>query len=467
MLKPSSSPRWLIWLDRLFPLLVILLGIYFTSKLREGYKRDFVIWSDAEGYYAHLPATFIYGSWDHGFEGDKLPAVNCCLVKEGKTVTRYTNGIAMLQAPFFFVAHGIAKSMGSPGTPPERYNEETDNALRKQLNRRQWSPQLGYATGFSDPYIYGVLAAALFYLALGLYFLKEFLKTRFTLAVSLITTAAVWLGTNLFYYAHAEAGMSHLYSFFLFALFLFLLPKWLEKPVWWRSAILGAVIGFTVLIRPTNIILLSLFAGYEVYQFRALGNRLKVIFSRPLHLGLMLVMAVMVFVPQLLYFKSAFGSYFAWSYADEGFDNWANPQTLKVWFSHQNGLFLYTPLALVMVAGMAWQWFKKAGSAPVMLFLFVLSGYIFGSWWAWWFGGAFGHRCYVEFYALFALPLAGVVQYFADSKVRWMKLGGALALLFLCYAAMKFATFYDPPWDGPDWTWARYFEQWKKVIMLQ
>jgi len=103
---------------------------------------------------------------------------------------------------------------------------------------------------------------------------------------------------------------------------------------------------------------------------------------------------------------------------------------------------------------------KKTFQAPALLLIFLAATYIFASWWAWWFGGAFGHRCYVEFYALLAIPLAGLYQHIST---HW-KLPGRLVFFSLVFVLMIFSvrlsylyTSIGGPWDGPDWRW-----NWKK-----
>ncbi|NLB26551.1 MAG: glycosyltransferase family 4 protein, partial [Bacteroidales bacterium] len=65
-----------------------------------------------------------------------------------------------------------------------------------------------------------LLFGALFYLVIAMVFLRKLLKKFFPDIVVAITIAAVVLGTNLAYYSSREGTMSHLYSFFLFTVFI-------------------------------------------------------------------------------------------------------------------------------------------------------------------------------------------------------------------------------------------------------
>lgn len=48
--------------------------------------------------------------------------------------------------------------------------------------------------------------------------------------------------------------------------------------------------------------------------------------------------------------------------------------------------------------------------------IWLISWYLFASWWAWRFGGAFGHRSFIDLYPLLALPFAGVAHFVFRSR---------------------------------------------------
>lgn len=460
--------RWLLdWADRLMVPFLFLMAITFALRMHRGGDLSKVIWSDGEGYYMYLPATFIQGSWDVHDGSDGLQPILGCTVMEGKVVTRYTYGVALLQAPFFLGAHAYASTfLGKGSPPPADWGTATGEQWSAQMNQRKYSPLRGQATGFSDIYGFGVVVAAAFYMALGLFFLKRALRRSFSKEVALLATALTFLATNLFYYTAGESSMSHVYSFCLFAAVVYSLPEWLREPSWSRTLLLGTCLGLIVLIRPTNAILALLLPLWEVYSRRGLRVRWTMLWRNRIKLAGMAATGLLVMLPQGLYWKKAFGSWVAWSYGDEGFSNWWRPQVLKVLFSYQNGLFLYTPIMLFAMAGLALAWRGKKLSAPAITALFLVATYTFASWWAWWFGGAFGHRCYVEWYALLALPLAAALQPFATSPRLLLKLAGYGLALALVYANVKMAMMYTPPWDGNEWTWQRYVDVWQGVAKL-
>jgi hypothetical protein len=158
----------------------------------------------------------------------------------------------------------------------------------------------------------------------------------------------------------------------------------------------------------------------------------------------------------MLYWHEMTGKWVRYSYEGEGFIYWAKPKIAAVLFDVQNGLFVYSPMALLMVAGIVTGWRARKHQAVSTAFIFILSTYFFASWWAWWFGGAFGHRSYVELYALLAFPLAGLFEKTMALRrvvVRDLILAGLLFLMFYSVRLSFLYTHLPGPWDGPDWRW--------------
>jgi hypothetical protein len=92
---------------------------------------------------------------------------------------------------------------------------------------------------------------------------------------------------------------------------------------------------------------------------------------------------------------------------------------------------------------------------PVIL---LIATYTFGSWWAWWFGGAFGHRCYVEFYALMSLPLGHALVQLSKQK-KPTRLVFYFIFFGMIFLNIRLSQIYGGMWDGPDWGWDDYFDK--------
>jgi len=366
--------------DRVFFVLLFFIGICLMMDLKHREpKGRLKIASDKAGYYVYLPATFIY-HWDakkfpKGIDkellGFGLDTVN------HKVFTKYTCGTALLYSPFWLIIHFIAVQQ----------NLQPD--------------------GFSEFYQWMILVPGVFYLILGLYFLFRFLQYYFSKGRSLITILLLFAGTNLYYFGLDEGMMPHSNSFFLFSLFLFLLKKVLssERKSFWLITGISFVLALAILIRPTGILILSCFFFLDSNSLNQIKERIRLLF-KPVNLIIYLVVFGIVFMPQFLYWKYLTGQFVVYSYGNETFRNLDNPQIISAWFAPLNGFFLYTPLALTFIVGIIQMIWKKQPNGIFIGVLFLLCSYIFSSWQCWYFGGGFGYRSLVEYYAILAVPFA-------------------------------------------------------------
>ena len=129
----------------------------------------------------------------------------------------------------------------------------------------------------------------------------------------------------------------------------------------------------------------------------------------------------------------------------------------KVLFSPQNGFFIYAPAMLFALIGLIWGSFKKQANFFTSLLIWCLSWYIFASWWCWWFGGAYGHRAFIEYLPLLVIGLTYFIQQIA--KVTVLKYTGAFIGIVLVFISVRMSFLYTSPWDGPDWGWDDYLVQ--------
>lgn len=402
-----------------------------TAYFHAGKRMDGVIWSDQEGYYIYLPAIFIHG----GFED--LPCINGCTTVETatgpQTFTKYTYGVALLQTPFFLVAHALAPVFG----------EERD--------------------GRGRIYVWSVLIAAVFYMLAGILVLFKLLsELRFSKMVSWLVLLGMLLGTNLFYYTFREAGMSHVYSFFLFSVLIYASNR-KSKSDEMRWQLLSALpMALIILIRPTNAIaiLIPLLWGAEL---KDIPIRLKKFAADGRWMLAFVLGLALFFLPQMMYWKAMTGDFIFYSYGNEGFIYWNQPKILQVLLSPQNGWLVYSPIASMALLGMGLMLKDKAKGVLLPMVVLSLATYSFASWWAWWFGGAYGHRCFVDYLPILALPAAYAVDKIASS-VRWIQLGFSLLALAAIWVNVRMSYIYGGMWDGPNWGWHNYIEKLSEVF---
>jgi len=385
--------------------------------------------TDSLGYYQWLPAILLEGRLD------AMPWVH--VLDNGNGLSLFNIGVAVLLLPFFLAGHLWALATGSP------------------------------ADGFSAPYCVAQFAAAACYLALGGLLSYGVLRRYHAPAIAFWTILLLYGGTNLLYYASYEPGMSHVYSFFLFAWVWHLTEAWIGKP---RPALLAGLVAaltLIVLVRPLNAIAVLIPLCYRARGWRdALGRWYA---ARGMRRGLLAsaTLVMVLVVPQLAYWHAVTGRWILFTYGTKGesFDFRA-PHLFDVLVSHQNGWFVYTPLMLPVLAALLLAMRKAATGARTVFAVWSLAWYFYGSWWAWWLGAAFGFRGFIDYYALLALPLAALVARVRSSRSFWRKAAITVAL-FLVFLNIRLSVVYSSPWDGPDWTWERYGHELARALFLE
>ena len=367
---------------------VFLIAAYIGIK---GYWKDEsrIIASDVINYYAYLPATFIFH--DLGFENPETIENGKFWLKRSPTggnIIKMSMGMSFIYAPFFFAGHGAAHLFGY-----ETY-------------------------GFSDPYRFALLVAAVLYLILGLIFLRKILLRYFSDRITALTIIAITLGTNLTHYSSIEGTMSHVFLFALFNVFIWHTILWHEKPTLKRLVGLGALAGLITLIRPSNVIILLFFFLYNVYSFNLLFEKIRLVFKKFHWFLVMLFAFLLVWLPQFIYNLHFTGELLFYSYPDAKFC-FNNPQIWDGLFSYRKGWLVYTPIMIISLIGMLVIFFKKKEFSWAIFIFMIANVYIIFSWWCWWYGGSFGQRTMVDSYGMLAIPFAVALSELAKMK-KWI-----------------------------------------------
>jgi len=420
--------------------LIFAAGIFlsFNNNLRNGTVRHpGKVWSDAAHYYVYMPATFIYG-WDvfrfpykieKKFQGFLLND------KTGKVEIKTTCGEALLLTPFFLAAHTSAWVLGMP------------------------------MDGFSSFYQVFMLIGCVFYFTLGLYFLKKFLDRYFTHAIALTVVLSLALATQIYYYTFDAALMSHVYSFFLFSAFIFVLKTYLDggKKSTSLFALLSLSLSLAILLRPTNILIVLWMAFLDLKSARELWQRV-LFFLNPRRSLLFIGIQFLVVLPQLLYWKYLSGHYVYFSYPGEVFF-WGNPMLLQVWFSPFNGLFPYHPVWLLFIAGIVVMIRGHKMNGIFSLVFFVLASYVFSCWHCWFYGGSFGFRPLAEFTVFMALPMGYLICRVLKWKNLFAKASVAVTILALIYFNLMQFYHYQIFTAGM-WSWDDFFIKMKNYELV-
>ena len=110
------------------------------------------------------------------------------------------------------------------------------------------------------------------------------------------------------------------------------------------------------------------------------------------------------------------------------FTLWKSPHALQILFSGRHGMFIWTPVLLVGMAGWVWLFIRGRLLDRLLLVMFLAQLWVIGSWPMWWGGASFGQRFFLNHTVGFALGLAFLWGRLHDR--RWK--GSIAAVLFLC-----------------------------------
>jgi len=383
-----------------------------------------IIGSDGKGYYAYLPAVFIYDDLNFGFfdQIEKEKYFNGDTYYEyriganDRIINKYYCGTALVQTPFFLIAHALSSLFGY----------DTD--------------------GYSKLYAVFVSIAALFYLFIGLLYLNSTLKTYQVKDThrALVIAIAVF-GTNLFYYAVVEPSVSHIYSFGMISMFAYYARKYFETSKGKLLVVLLLLLGLIVLIRPVNgLIVFALpFLAGDIPALKT-GFLQAVQKWKYLLIGIAAFLAVVAI--QLIIYKISTDQFVVYSYGKERF-HWSEPHFFDILFSYRKGLFVYTPIYLVSLVGVFYLWKKSRFAFFSWFGFFLLITYVFSSWWMWYYGGSFSSRVYVEFIPLFMIPLGVALASIKRKVISGTYIGLLCLLVVFCQIQIYQYRYYQIHWS--------------------
>jgi len=191
---------------------------------------------------------------------------------------------------------------------------------------------------------------------------------------------------------------------------MYLTTRWYEKTNWWNSILLGFLTGLIALVRPVNILVLLFFILWGVHSWKSLTERLLFLARSYRWILLMILIFIILWIPQFIYWKYVSGSYLFYSYSDQRFF-FNNPQIFSSLFSYRKGLFVYIPVLIFAFIGIPFLYRQYKGLILPVAVVTLINVYVLSSWCFWWFGGGFGPRSYIDTYAILAIPFAALVTW--------------------------------------------------------
>ncbi len=367
-------------------------------------ERNIFIDGDGSGHYAYLPAMVLFNSVDFTpvFEVEKdrrtTDYMGHYFHKHGEIyINKYTMGTAIMQLPFFVAACVLSALFGFP------------------------------VDGYNIIFQYASAFSSLFWVTIGLTFLIKLLRLYNISALKGWLMAMILLfGSNLFFYVFVQPSFSHVYSFALIAIFLYLSRLMFVKTELRYILMASFILGMIVIVRPVNIIVAGALPFMAGNRLRFLETvKYKTLKARWLYVIMVFVLAVS---PQMVVNYMQTGSLLVYGYDNEGF-NFMNPHFMDFLFSYRKGWFVYTPLFLLLLPAVVFFVRKRRYyelTMFVLFFAFVV--FLFSSWWNWFYGDSFGMRPMVDYYALFFLFIAIAIT---NIKKGW---GIVAASVFVVFA---------------------------------
>ncbi len=332
-----------------------------------------IIDGDGKGYYSYYEQIFFSKNFGHA-----IPDYDHIIKIDDRSLIKYHCGTALVMAPFVLTAYLLDGLDGDP---------------------------------FGEIYQKSVSVAAVFYLLLGFVFLFMILKHLKIKPLNILISLALTLfATNLLVYVVAQPDMSHVYSFAMIPGFLWASQAYIQNPCRRYTFFSALCLGIIYLIRPVNIIIIV----FVLFFFNDVNSIKLFIKQHTKSLILFAVLTIGVMSIQNVLWYVQCGHFFVWPYLNEGF-YWTQPEIFNVLFGFRKGLFVYTPLLLLIFPSIVVLFFKNRYRFFITLIFLCLVTYIIAAWWCWTYFDSYGMRPFIDFYGIFVLLFALLLNYLRKS----------------------------------------------------
>jgi len=372
---------------------------------------------DGVGYYAYLHALLVRGDLDFGpewMQGNPSFRMNRVgpdgrlkadqFTRTGRVDNHFSVGPAMLWAPAIVPVHITVLALDRLGARIP-------------------------ADGYSEPYRVAAALGTACYGFLGLWLSLKLAQRYFEAPWPLLGTLGVWFGTSLPVYMYFNPFWSHALSVFVVAFFLWYWLKTREGRTVGQWALLGLLGGLMVDVYYLNAVLLLLPIGECILLgLRANGGK----FGRLLLGGVVPVCAgIAALLPTFITRAIIYGSPLDPGYSERWF--WGAPALWKVLFSADHGLFVWTPVVALGVAGL-FLFLREDGTvARYLLAVFLVFYYVVASYQDWDGISSYGSRFFVSLTPVFILGLTALLhaleRVWRSRRAAVLASGCALALL--------------------------------------
>jgi hypothetical protein len=304
----------------------------------------------------------------------------------GRRINFATLGCAILWTPFYAVGDLVARASGAR------------------------------ADGFSRPYVAAVAYGSAVYAFLAL--VLAILSARRLGVDAFVAAIVIWFGTPLLFYAYVAPPYSYACSAFAVSLFIY---TWLRVRTTWSVrglAALGASAALMTMVREQDAFI-ALGPAADLLMSTVDGGRLKRSISAVVAGA---VAFALVYVAQALAYLRLNGHVGPHSSVGAKM-NWLSPHALQVLFSPDHGFFVWTPVAILALAGLLSR-ARNGGRVVVCLVLMAACQvYVTGAVESWTVAGAFGQRRFVALTAILVIGYAMLMRRAVASRGTRLALG--------------------------------------------
>ena len=330
---------------------------------------------DSASYFAYVRSAAFDGDLDFANEWEHWGYPEQARTATGLRQNVQSVGPAVLWAPFYLLAHAYVR-LGLAAAPYP-------------------------ADGYSAPYRRAAALGTLTAVALGAALLYRVIGSRFRPRLAVLAVAAAVVGSPIAYYAFVVPTMAHGPAFAAAAVLVWACHRAERRPSARTWAAVGGAVGLAALMRWQGVVCALLPAALFVAQLRRGTARAAWALAGA-------AAGALVFTPQLIAWRLLYGRFVTLPQG-RGFLDWSSPHLLDTLLSADHGLFTWTPVLLLGLAGLLLMLRDAPVFAMGALLAFAATAWVNGAVRDWAGSDAFGARRYDVVVPLLAVGIAALV----------------------------------------------------------
>jgi hypothetical protein len=266
------------------------------------------------------------------------------------------------------------------------------------------------ADGYSKPYVTAMAMATALYGFLALWISYRLARKYFPERCAFVAVIGIWFASSLPVYMYFNPSWSHAHSAFMVALFVWYWDRSRNERTPGQWVVLGAISGLMVDVYYLNVVLILFPLMESLNIYWKAGKTRNVTSARQLLAGNLAYGCVLflTILPTLVAKRIIYGNYLTLGY--EHLWVWSSPALLKVCFSSDHGLLIWTPVLIPAVAGLFYVRKNDHNLGIFSISTLVVFLYVVGCYRDWHGLSSFGNRFFISLTTLFVLGLAALLD---------------------------------------------------------